>query len=662
MSDRITDSPTLSARIDAAVSVRIFITVLLLVAFALRLYHLDFQSLEGDEGISLQRSSQPLGQMLERMPVEHVPGYFVLLNGWLRLAGEHDFALRYLSVWPSVVAVALVYRWAASMGRPVTGLIAALLLATNAFQVWYAQQARMYSWLLMTSLFSYWSLWQMVTPETIAGDGVALGTASLPASGRRAARWRADILYILSTTATIYLHYFGFLVPVAQTVFMAIWSLGRGRWRITRRWIVDGIAVFLLFTPWLRSVIAFLGFQGWREPLDPWQVPWMMHSAYSVGFPMPQPWQKWLSGFYLLMVLLGFVVWWRQNRSAWGMLAAATLVPFALIFIAVLRSPDFHERYSMFIAAPWLVVIAAGFAVLIPQGSARGVEGGGMSNRALLSRLMPALLVVGLVAANGSALNRLYFDTTLHKPDYHSAAIRIQANEAPGDVVLVDGPNPELVFNHYYYDTYYGQAPVYDLRFLGDAGYEKVDGPLQEFTAGANRAWELLYFRAPGPIQLWMATHAWSSAPTDHNGIRVTLYGLDRGPLVEQEIELPFGPGLTLERAAVEGPVVKAADLLRVTTRWQVDAPLPEYKFSLRLLTAESQVVLADDYVPQNWFAPTSQWLVGTDAVDQRALFLPADLPPGSYLVTLRLYDPTNGVPVETTVGQDVQLGTVEVR
>jgi hypothetical protein len=37
-------------------------------------------------------------------------------------------------------------------------------------------------------------------------------------------------------------------------------------------------------------------------------------------------------------------------------------------------------------------------------------------------------------------------------------------------------------------------------------------------------------------------------------------------------------------------------------------------------------------------------------------------LPPGSYLVTLRLYDPTNGVPVETPAGQDVQLGTVEVR
>jgi hypothetical protein len=29
--------------------------------------------------------------------------------------------------------------------------------------------------------------------------------------------------------------------------------------------------------------------------------------------------------------------------------------------------------------------------------------------------------------------------------------------------------------------------------------------------------------------------------------------------------------------------------------------------------------------------------------------------------VTLRLYDPSNGVPVETPAGQDVQLGSVEI-
>lgn len=630
----------------------------LLLAFALRVYHLDFQSLESDEGISLQRSAQPLGQMLERMPVEHVPGYFVLLNGWLRLAGEQDFALRYLSVMPSVVALALVYRWAAGMGRPLTGLIAMLLLATGSFQIWYAQQARMYSWLLMSSLFSFWSLWRMIQHSAGSSEnGEGRKEAVEGIAGRNnnyTNRWTTDVVYILSTATTVYLHYFGFLIPIAQMIFMAIWTLSGGSWKTTRRWIVDGALIFALFLPWLRNAIAFLNFQGWREPLDPWQVPWLMHRAYSVGFPMPQPWQAWLPWLYLALAGLGLWVWWRQGRSAFWLLTCAVFVPFGLIFLAVLRNPDFHERYSMFLAAPWLLLIAGGFGVFVPRSQ-------GQSGVARLGGIVATLLVVGLVAANALALNRLYFDKTLHKPDYHGAAYRIYIDEHPGDVILVDGPNPDLVFNHYYQDKYQGQATVYDLRPLADKRYEHISEALQEITAGADRAWEVLYFHSPGPVQFWLATHGWSSAPTDHNGIRVMLYGLDRGPLIEQPLAVAFGLELVLSKAGVEGPVAQTGDLLRVTTRWQVEAAVPEYKFSLRLLNPDGQVVMADDYVPQNWFSPTSQWAVGA-ITDQRALLLPVDLPPGAYLVTLRLYDPATGVPVETEMGQDVLLGTVEVR
>lgn len=638
---------------------RLAMLAVLLVAFGLRLYHLDFQSLEGDEGISLRRSSQGLMQMLEVMPVEHVPGYFVILNGWLPMTGESDFALRYLSVLPSVLAVALVYRWSASMGRPVTGLIAALLLATSSFQIWYAQQARMYSWLLISSLFSFWSLWLMVSEKSVSERGKR--------------RWWVDLVYILSTATTVYLHYFGFLVPVAQTLFMLIWKLWGGSWRVLWRWAINGAIIFLLFLPWLPKMITFLGFQGWREPLDPWQVPWLMHKAYSVGFPMPQPWQGWLPWLYLGLGILGLFVWWRQDRKAWLLLAMATFVPFVLIMIAVLRNPDFHERYSMFLAAPWMILMAGGFGVLIPNESQKNESTKGEPQQNVMrsppvsfERLsfgtlsIAILLVIGLVVANGLALDRLYFDTALHKPDYQGAAARIYAGEATGDVVLVDGPNPELVFNHYYKETFAGQAPVFDLRPLANKEYEKISERLADYTSGATRVWELLYFRTPGAVQMWLATHGWSSAPTDHNGIRVMLYGLENGPLVEQEIATAFGEGLTLQKAGVEGPTLAAGDLLRVTTHWQVDAPLPEYKFSLRLMTPDGQVVLADDYVPQNWFAPTSQWAVG-EAVDQRALLLPVDLPSGSYLVTLRLYDPNNGVAVETPAGPDVVLGAVEV-
>jgi hypothetical protein len=96
---------------------------------------------------------------------------------------------------------------------------------------------------------------------------------------------------------------------------------------------------------------------------------------------------------------------------------------------------------------------------------------------------------------------------------------------------------------------------------------------------------------------------------------------------------------------------------VQVTTHWQVRAPPPDYKFSLRLITTAGQPVQSQDYAPQNWFSPTTTWPVGATISDQRAFLLPRDLPPGAYQITLRLYDPATGVAVETPVGQDVLLG-----
>jgi hypothetical protein len=97
--------------------IAISMSAIVLLGMSLRVHLLDGQSFWSDEGISLLRSALPLGEMLRNMPVEHVPGYFVLLFGWLRTAGTSDYALRFLSVLPSVLSVATIYRLATRYGR-----------------------------------------------------------------------------------------------------------------------------------------------------------------------------------------------------------------------------------------------------------------------------------------------------------------------------------------------------------------------------------------------------------------------------------------------------------------------------------------------------------------------------------------------------------------
>ena len=606
--------------------------LVLVAACALRAVRLDGQSLWSDEGISLLRSALPLDVMLREMPVEHLPGYFVLLNGWLRIAGQSDYALRFLSLWPSVLAVALIYRLAVELTAGARrgawiGLTAALFLATSAFQLWYAQEARMYSWLLAAALASTICFWRLLT---------------------RPARqpWRTAAGYVLATTLGVYLHFYGFLIPLAQTLFALGWLLFTRDWRIFGRWVLCGLAVLLLFGAWLPRTLGITEFGGWRDPGNPWSIPWRYLTAFTVGDAMPAPWHQWLPVAYGALALLGVIDWWRQRRAAALLLLTLLLAPLTVIVLMALRNPDFHERYAIALSVPLLLLIAGG--VNWPLFARRP---------AAWRWLLSMGLVLPLVSANGLALSRLYSDETLHKPDFRGAAWRIEQGELPGDVILVDGPDPEKVFLHYYA----GPNAVVDLRPLLDADWDQVSATLAAATHGAENAWEVLYFHAPGPVQIWLAVNGWATAPSNHNDIRVVRYGLPGPPLTTTQLGVEVGPALWLERADVSADPLRPGDLLRVSSHWLTRDTAPDYKFSLRLATPTGEVLLARDYVPQNGFAPTPVWIVGQPATDQRGILLPADFPPGQYEVTLRLYDPATGIAVDTVQGQDIVLGEVIV-
>jgi hypothetical protein len=639
--------------------------IILLLAFALRAFRLDFQSLWSDEGISLQRAGQSLPELLAALPTEHTPGYFVLLAGWVQAAGESDFALRFLSLAPSVLAVALIFALGRALhtsrkyhlqevpppGSPspqgagvqapdqphsaaLVAVTAALLLATGGLQVWYAQEARMYAWLLAMALVAMWAQWQLLERPQRNANGWA-------------------VAYALATAGVVYLHLYGALLPLAQAVFALGWLFVRRDGRAFGRWALASLGALLLFAPWLPHAWGIFGFTGWRAGGSAAELPWRYWLAYTVSDGLAAPWRAWLPWLYLLLLIGGAFYWWRTRRAAALYLLVLLLGPLAAVFGLALRNPDYHERYTIFLTAPLLLLAAGGIGLLDLRRYAAPARG-----RAGYAAVLPAVAVVALlVAGNGLALQRLYTDASLHKPDYRAAAALIEENLLPGDVILVDGPDPEKVFLHYYE----GDAPVYAVGHLQEADYAAVGDELAPMLADAQRVWEVLYFHLPAAVQVWLATQGWATDPTEHNGIRVTLYGLADAEPVSRPLDVTFGPALTLQAVEISPPAPQAGDLLRVSTRWFVNEAAPEYKFSLRLSNAAGEPVYTVDYTPQNWFAPTNVWVVGQPAADQRGILLPPDLPAGDYRLTLRLYDPASGAAVESSAGQDVLLAELSV-
>lgn len=140
----------------------LLITILLL-AFALRTHLLGAQSFWNDEGSSYVQATRSLADIAYHAGRDiHPPLYYWLLVAWRVLAGESEYALRLLSTFASLLTVALT----AALGRRLFGgvgaLAAALFVAFNSFNIYYAQEARMYALLALWGVMSLWLLAPML--------------------------------------------------------------------------------------------------------------------------------------------------------------------------------------------------------------------------------------------------------------------------------------------------------------------------------------------------------------------------------------------------------------------------------------------------------------------------------------------------------------------
>src|SRR5713101_6988209 len=134
-------------------AITIVIYLVLLLAFILRLYRLDFQSFWYDEGFSAFVAKGPLTSISVYVFIDpHPPLYYTVLHFWMKVAGEGEFSLRFLSVALGVLSIALIYRLGADLLGYRAGAYAAVLGAVNPFLLYYSQETRGYILLLALSI------------------------------------------------------------------------------------------------------------------------------------------------------------------------------------------------------------------------------------------------------------------------------------------------------------------------------------------------------------------------------------------------------------------------------------------------------------------------------------------------------------------------------
>ncbi len=297
---------------------RWLLILIILLAFGLRVFHLDTQSIWYDEGLSIYLAQQPPAQAIAlSATTDHPPLHTLLLGGWMSLAGTSDFAVRYLSAFFGVLMVALTF----ALGRKVderVGLIAAGLMALSPFAVYYSQETRGYT--LLTSL-------------------VLIATLAFIRLVRGDHRRRTWAIYVASLSAALYTHYFAAFAWAAINMAYGLDLTGfRKPVRSVVKWLGAQFIILALFAPWLPNALAQAGsnatyFPGrvtWETVVgDAWR-------AFTVGEWGDASVVGWVWLALIILGLVGVIIHRRDAENAENyrtilLLLALVIVPLVLM-------------------------------------------------------------------------------------------------------------------------------------------------------------------------------------------------------------------------------------------------------------------------------------------------------------------------------------------
>jgi len=440
---------------------------------------------------------QALAPIIGTMIRQNGPFYFFLLRGWIALAGHSEYALRFFSLWFGVLGVPLTYVLGARLLGRTVGRIAALLVATSPYLVWYGQEVKMYTLVPALALLALYALRR----EVESGGW-----------------WW--VVQVAATSLAFYAHIWSALLVPVQVGFLLLWW---PRWRPHWRGVLIGLA--LLTLPYL--------------PLAAWQVP-AAFIQRETGFP------RYTLGQMILVLINGWGVGISGQGLPWAAVACAgaalvggtaaalsrrawrtpvgvagwLTLPLLGIWAISQWQPLFTDRYLIWAAPGFYLLAGAGVVFLHRQSRWLGL--------ALLAAIL-AVFSTNLAAQAQQAI----------KSDLRAAAAQVEEAHHAGDLLIFQIPHSRYTFDYYFTPTAYNWAEgPYTNHRLSDGSYltteETLATRMAQITWGYDTVWlvasEVGMWDERNLVQQWLEENGERISAAHF--VRVDVYGyrLTRSP------------------------------------------------------------------------------------------------------------------------------------
>lgn len=592
-------------------------------AFALRIFRIDYQSIWWDEARSIQIAREGLTGLLNlpgTISGNHPPLYFGLLAGWTRLAGTSELAVRYLSLFFSVLLMPVVYRVSRRWFDENTALAASAVTALASLYVVYSQEARAYALLPLLYLLLIFFV------HRLAHD---------PSSRR------AFAALTIVEALLCYSHFVAALVGIVYAnITLALAWLQDRRGSLLKAWLGSQMLAGLLFVPWLLNMLRF--WSNIAGKMQAYEQMAVRGSPPALGAFFSKTWRFTMFGYEdvpgsryfqfgvdLLPSVAGLVLIVaalderKQGLEREVTVLIAGLGSWLLCFLLWQKWPqgNAQSRYTLFASIPFFVVIGRALALAFTRRNALAIG---------LGSVLTALLLVTF----GRGIYAHYFE--FDKDDNRAIASYLEKHTSQNDVIMARAYDYTM---HYYYD---GPASIaMEQRVPVDKQVER----LQAITRGKEKLflmdWDPYREDYVRPFLLERAGQLVAWEDFDRSDVRTYELEHATGPLPDvQPVDVHFGP-LSILGAYYESTTTND-NAVTVMLRWQLNETTHRrYKVAVILLDGNNERVGGVDIALRDAAGNgTETWDPGT--VEEEFYVVPVPvgaLPNQPYRLIVSVYD-----------------------
>jgi len=432
----------------------IFLIVLLLGLF-LRIYDLGTKDIWYDESMSLLQSMLPLKKILaisfstatNPFRDTHPFLYHLLLHFWLYL-GKSEFLVRLPSVIAGIISIYIVYLIAKIFFDEEVSILAMIFAAFSPFFIYYSQEARMYIFNLLFTLFSFYFLGKLINEV----DAHHLKSKLIG--------------FTIFTLLNLYTHYFAIFYLIAQNFFIFI--LYRKFKHLIKSWLFIQVIIALLSIPLIYIIFnkfAQAQNQQWLIWIPPPSVYHLLRIFRNWNFTFLQlhgnPFypvinKVWATILIAFLLITGFARELKvklENKELFLnfkfdlkedilFLILWLFIPLILVILLSLKTSFFVDRYLIGVIPPVIILIAKGIKNLY---------------NSRLKAVVSTLVIIIYIASCGEYYGRYniphYPDVYLHSPkglkDIKEMSNLLKTISQKDDIILAD--NSSVFFPLLYY-------------------------------------------------------------------------------------------------------------------------------------------------------------------------------------------------------------------